>query len=57
MGKFKIMFTATGKVVELTFSATPKLSDIFKYKNNYYMVVDYDGKYVHVVKVNKLEIT
>lgn len=53
----KIMFTATGKVVDLTFSKTPKLSDVFIFKNKYYMVADYDGKFVHVVEVNKLEIT
>ena len=56
MREFPIKFTATDEVVQLTFSTTPRLSDVFVYRDTYFMVVDYDGNYVHVVAVNKLEI-
>lgn len=56
MKPFKIKFTATGGIIDFIFSETPKLTDIFLYQEDYYMVVDYDGKFVHVVHVNKLEI-
>ena len=54
--ELKIRFTSTGEDVKLTFTKAPKLSDIFKYKDSYYMVADYDGEFVHVVKVNKHEV-
>ena len=56
MRKLKTKFTATGNVIEFGFSKTPKLSDVFEYNNTFYMVVDYDGEFVHVVEVNKLSV-
>jgi len=57
MRELKIKFTATGEVVVLTFKTIPKLTDFFEYKDAYYMVADYDGEFVHVVKVKKHEIS
>jgi hypothetical protein len=47
--KLKIKFTASGEIINLNFPNTPRLSDIFEYKQSYFMVVDYDGEFVHVV--------
>ena len=54
---FKVKFVETDKIVELDFPNTPKLTDIFYYDNKYQMVVDYDGRYLHVVSVDKHEVT
>lgn len=53
MNKLSIYFVSTGKVVELNFPEIPRMSDVFEYKGSYYMVADYDGILVHVVKINK----
>lgn len=53
---FKVKFVETDEIIELTFQNTPKLTDIFYYNNNYQMVVDYDGRYLHVVIVDKHEV-
>jgi len=54
--QLNIKFTETGEVVILKFSNTPKLCDIFIYKEAYFMVADYDGKFLHVVKVVKHDV-
>lgn len=55
--KLKVKFTRTDEVIIFNFTNTPKLSDIFEYKQSYFMVADYDGEFVHVVRVNKHKVT
>lgn len=55
--KLKIKFTSSGEVITLNFTKIPRLSDIFEYKQSYFMVADYDGEFVHVVKVVKHDVS